>query len=98
MEQALIPRSTLIEGELIGQDRLTSERQVAKRIVSAAETGSTHGGVLGVETAVIPAMAAAYAVPFVIGFVWGLALGLLSLLGAAIFGLRCLGHWLCSRK
>lgn len=97
--QAGLPAA--IEGEIVAlveQDELVRERHIAGRLVAAAEKGGADGGKAGVEAAMAPAMAFAYAVPFAIHFVWGFILTLLSLLGAALYGLRRLWHWLCTTK
>ena len=39
-----------------------------------------------------------YVIPFLIHFVWGFVLTLLSLLGAGLYGLRRLWHWLCGGR
>jgi hypothetical protein len=96
-EKALIPRSRTVPAQLTGQDDLTQSRLVAQRLVAATETGTRHGTIAGVEAAVLPGCALAYLIPFLLGLLWGLVLGLLSLVGAALYGLRCLGSWLCKR-
>src|SRR5689334_12861417 len=98
MTEALIPRSEALVGELVGQDLLLDERQVAQRLVRSAEGGAAWGGKLGVEAAMAPATGVGFLVPFLLCFVWGVLLGVASLVGAGIYGLRCLVHWLCSKK
>ena len=92
------PVRDIIEGEIVGQDKLARQRRVAGRLVATAQKGGEHAGVLGVETAMAPAVAAAYGVPFVIHFVWGFVITLLTLVGAGLYGLRRLWHWLCSPR
>lgn len=94
MSNALVPRSQALVGELVGQDPLIDQRQVAQRMVVTAEKGTAMGGAIGVELAMAPAAIICYAIPFLLAFVWGVALGLCSLLGAGLYGLRCLLHWL----
>jgi hypothetical protein len=90
--------TNVIEGELVGQDELARQRRVAGRLVSAAQKGGEHGGMLGVETAMAPAVATAYGIPFLIHFVWGFLLTVVTLIGAGVYGLRRLCYWLCSQK
>jgi hypothetical protein len=90
-----------IEGEivtLVEQEDLVRERHIAARLVAAAEKGGADGGKAGVEAAMAPALAAAYSIPFLIHFLWGFFVTLLSLLGAALYGLRRLWHWLCTAR
>jgi hypothetical protein len=91
--------SAAIEGEivrLVDQDALVRERHIAGRLVAAAQKGGRDGGTAGVEAAMTPALAASYGSAFILHFIWGFFVTLLSLIGAAIFGLRRLWHWLCS--
>lgn len=88
----------IIEGEMVGQELLARERHVAERLVAAGRKGGEHGGTAGVETAMAPALVACYGIPFVIHFLWGFVLTLLSLVGAGLYGLRRLWHWLCGGR
>lgn len=94
----LARNSETIEGEIVGQEELTRQRHVAGRLVGAAQRGGEHGGIAGVETAMAPALITCYLVPFLVHFIWGFVLTLLSLLGAGLYGLRRLWHWLCGGK
>jgi hypothetical protein len=88
----------VIEGEIDGQDELARQRRVAGRLVSVAQKGGEHGGILGVEAAMAPAMITAYSIPFLIHFVWGFLLTVVTLIGAGVYGLRRLWSWLCFQK
>lgn len=92
-EAARIPVSVRIEGELRDQDPLLVGQLVAQRLTQAAETGSRHGAVVGVETAMAPSLALCYVVPFLLHFLWGLVLGVLSLVGAFLYGCRWFRRW-----
>jgi hypothetical protein len=95
MTEALVPRSQTVAVELSGQDDLIPAAIVARCLVATAETGTAHGGQVGVQLAVLPGRAICYLLSFTLGLLWGFVLGVLSLLGAALYGLRCLGRWIC---